>query len=326
MEEKTMTQLGYVMMCEQTPPKQLVHDVVRAEWLGFDFSAISDHYFPWLEDQGHSPYAWSVLGAVAQATERIPLMTFVTCPIMRYHPAVVAQKAATMAILSDERFTLGLGAGENLNEHVTGEGWPSVDVRHAMFAEAVEIIDRLFDGGYVTYRGAHLSAYRAKLYDRPDRRVPIAMAGSGKRSLELAARHGDALVAVQPDSDLVSAFDEKAGAGKPKYGQVAVCYGPDAQEAAEYAARLWGWMLPGWAVLSELPGPTGFAAYTRLVGPEDIAEQVPCGPDPEPYVEAVRRYRDAGFTHVALLQIGRDRQDAFFDFAEKELLPALREL
>jgi G6PDH family F420-dependent oxidoreductase len=318
--------LGYMMMCEQAPPKQLLRDLVRAEALGFDFSTTSDHYFPWLEEQGHSPYAWAVLGAAAQATERIPLMTFVTAPTMRYHPAVVAQKAATVAVLSDERFTLGLGAGENLNEHVIGEGWPSADVRQTMFEEAVEIIDSLFEGKYVTYRGEYVHTYRAKLYDLPENRVPMAIAGAGKRSLELAAEYGDALVAVQPDPNLAARFDEKAGAGKPKYGQVPVCYGPDEKEAREYAARMWGWALPGWAVLSELPGPTNFAAYTPLVRPEDVADKVPCGPDPEPYVEAVRRYRDAGFTHAAIVQIGGERQDAFFDFAEKELLPALREL
>ena len=172
--------LGYTMLCEQTAPKQLVSDLVRAEETGFDFSVISDHYFPWLEDQGHSPYAWSVLGAAAQASSRIGLMTFVTCPTMRYHPAVVAQKAATMGLLSDGRFTLGLGAGENLNEHIVGHGWPSADVRHAMLAEAVEVIGKLFDGGYVNYSGTHITADAAKLYDLPAQRVPIAIAASGR--------------------------------------------------------------------------------------------------------------------------------------------------
>lgn len=317
-------QLGYTMLCEQTPPKQLVDDLVRAEQTGFDFSVISDHYFPWLEEQGHSPYAWSVLGAAAHATSRIGLMTFVTCPTMRYHPAVVAQKAATMGLLSDGRFTLGLGAGENLNEHVIGRGWPSADVRHVMLHEAVQIISGLFDGGYVTFAGQHITADSAKVYDLPERRVPIAIAASGKRSAELAASDGDALVAVEPDANVVSAFESAGGSGKPRYGQVPVCYGTDAQEAREYAARLWGWAAPGWKVMSELPGPASFEAYAGLLRPDEITGQVPCGPDPEPYLEAVRAYTGAGFTHVALVQIGAERQAPFFEFAEKELLPALR--
>ena len=163
-----MTLIGYTMMCEQTGPKQLVRDVTLAEEAGFDFAVISDHYFPWLDSQGHSPYAWSVLGAAAQATDHIPLMTYVTCPIRRYHPAVVAQKAATMQLLSDGRFTLGLGAGENLNEHIIGGCWPIVGVRHEMLEEAVEIIRALWGGGTVTYRGKHFEVESAKVWDRPD--------------------------------------------------------------------------------------------------------------------------------------------------------------
>jgi G6PDH family F420-dependent oxidoreductase len=318
-------QFGYTMLCEQTPPKQLVSDLAWAEEIGFDFSVISDHYFPWLEEQGHSPYAWSVLGAAAQATGQIGLMTFVTCPTMRYHPAVVAQKAATMGLLSDGRFTLGLGAGENLNEHVTGRGWPPADVRHAMLAEAAEVIGKLFDGGYVNYTGRHITADSAKLYDLPDQRVPVAIAASGQRSAELAARHGDALIAVEPEASVVSAFDAAGGPGKPKYGQVAVCYGRDASEASQYAGRLWAWSAVGWKVMAELPGPGAFAAYSEFVRAEDIAALVPCGPDLEPYLKAVRAYQDAGFTHVALVQVGAERQADFFKFAEAELLPALRQ-
>jgi G6PDH family F420-dependent oxidoreductase len=316
--------IGYTMLCEQTPPKQLVSDLVRAEDIGFDFSVISDHYFPWLEDQGHSPYAWSVLGAAAQATRRIGLMTFVTCPTMRYHPAVVAQKAATTGCLSDGRFTLGLGAGENLNEHVIGRGWPSADVRHVMLAEAADVIALLLDGGVVNYAGKHFTVDSAKVYDLPSQRVAVAIAASGKRSAELAAQHGDALIAVEPEAGLISAYEAAGGSGRPKYGQVPVCYGRDAGEAAEYAARLWSWAAPGWKVMAELPGPASFAAYRDLVRPEDITSQVPCGPELGPYLDAVRAYQDAGFTHVALVQIGAERQDEFFGFAEAELLPALR--
>lgn len=315
---------GYTMLCEQTPPKQLVADLVRAEAVGFDFSVISDHYFPWIEAQGHSAYAWSVLGAAAQATERIPLMTFVTCPTMRYHPAVVAQKAATMGVLSDNRFTLGLGAGESLNEHVIGRGWPSVDVRHEMLAEATEIIQALFGGDYLNYRGEHFTVDSAKLYDLPERPVPIAMAASGRLSADLAAEYADALVAVQPDAALVEAFEEEGGKGKPKYGQIPVCYGQDQAKAREYAHEMWSFGVAGWKVMSELPGPGNFAAHAKFVREEDVADAVPCGDDLDVYAEAVKEYADAGFTHLAFVQVGADRQRDFIAWAEAELLPELR--
>jgi G6PDH family F420-dependent oxidoreductase len=317
-------QIGYTMLCEQTSPKQLVTDLVRAEQLGFDFSVISDHYFPWIEEQGHSPYAWSVLGAAAQATERIGLMTFVTCPTMRYHPAVVAQKAATVGLLSDGRFTLGLGAGENLNEHVIGRGWPSADVRHVMLAEAADVIQQLLGGGYVSYRGQQVTVDSAKLWDLPPARIPVAIAASGARSARLAAEHGDALIAVSPDADVVRKFADAGGAGKNAYGQVAVCYGRDRGEAADYAARMWAWSAAGWKAMAELPGPDAFASYSQFVRPADITATVPCGPDPEPYLQAVGEYEKAGFSHVALVQVGAERQEEFFSFAESKLLPALR--
>lgn len=319
-------QLGYTMLCEQTPPRQLVTDLTRAEEIGFDFSVISDHFSPWIESQAHSAYAWSVLGAAAQATSRIGLMTFVTCPTMRYHPAIVAQKAATMGLLSDGRFTLGLGAGENLNEHVIGRGWPSANVRHVMLTEAAEIIGRLFDGGFVNYKGEYMTADAAKLYDLPQQRVPVAIAGSGQRSAGIAARHSDGLIAVEPDAELVHAFDAAGGSGKPRFGQVAVCYGHDAGEAAQYASQQWAWSSAGWKVMAELPSTSSFAAYSKFVGPGDITKTVPCGPGVEPYLEAVRAYADAGFTHIALVQVGAERQNDFFSFAEKELLPELRRI
>ncbi|XRQ04371.1 TIGR03557 family F420-dependent LLM class oxidoreductase [Actinomadura welshii] len=318
-------EFGYTLLCEQTPAKQLVADLVEAEEAGFDYAAVSDHYFPWLEDQGHSAYAWSVLGALAQATHRIPLMTQVTCPIMRYHPAVVAQKAATMGVLSDGRFTLGLGAGENLNEHVVGRGWPSVDVRHEMFEEAVEIIRALFGGGYVNYSGRHFTVDSAKLYDLPDRPVPIAMAGYGLRATRLAARHADAFISDQPVGDAVELFRDEGGAGRPVYGQIPVSYGPDYDECKERAHRIWRFSAPGWKVMAELPGPVNFEAMAQTVRPEDVAESVPCGDNVDDYVEAVQKFADAGFTHMALCQSGAEHQKDFRTWAESDLLPALRE-
>jgi G6PDH family F420-dependent oxidoreductase len=316
---------GYTMMCEQTGPRELVDDVVAAERAGFDFAVISDHYFPWLDEMGHSPYAWSVLGAAAWATERIPLMTYVTCPTFRYHPTVVAQKAATVQLLSQGRFTLGLGAGENLNEHVVGGGWPGADVRHERLVEAVEIIRALLAGGYVNYRGAHFSAEAAKLWDLPDTPPPIGIAVSGKQSCDLAGRLADAMIAVEPKASLVERFDATGGSGKPRIGQVPVCFDTDRSAAMERAHSLFRWFGGGWKVNAELPGPAGFDAASSYVRPEDVAEQIPCGRDVDEFVEKIRPFADAGFSHVALVQIGGDHQRSFTEWAQAELLPKLRE-
>lgn len=322
---RALVEVGYTLMCEQRGPRKLVGDAVAAERVGFGFAVISDHFHPWLEEQGHSGYAWSILGAVAQATESIPLMTYVTCPTFRYHPAVVAQKAATMSILSGGRFTLGLGAGENLNEHIIGGGWPSVDVRHEMLAEAVEIIRRLFGGGYVTYRGAYHDAEDARLFDLPEEPPGIGIAASGRPSCELAGAKGDMLIAVEPEADLVRMFHEAGGGGKPAVGQLPVCWGPDEAECRARAREQFRWMAGGWKVMAELPNPVNFDAYTRFVREEDVAQQIPCGPDPEGIAEGVRRYAEAGFTHVALVQIG-DKQEEFCRFYERELAAALKNI
>jgi G6PDH family F420-dependent oxidoreductase len=319
-----MTQWGYTMMTEQSGPKALVRDVVAAERAGFDFSVISDHFFPWLDEMGHAPYAWSVLGAAAHATDRIGLMTYVTCPIKRYHPAVVAQKAATIALLSDDRFTLGLGAGENLNEHVTGGGWPPANVRHGMLREAIDVISQLLAGGYVNYDGRYFQVDSAKIWDLPRRPVPIAVAASGRDSCVLAATKADALVAVEPQERLVDLFDNAGGAGKRKVGQIPVCFDTDRDAAIARAHRLFRWFGGGWKVNAELPGTAAFAGATAFVTLDDVADSIPCGSDVEQFVKAIRAFPDAGFTDVALVQIGGDHQGEFMEWAERELLPALR--
>jgi G6PDH family F420-dependent oxidoreductase len=317
--------IGYTMMCEQAPPRQLVDDVVRAEGAGFEFAVISDHYFPWLDAQGHAPYAWSVLGAAAWATERIRLMTYVTCPTKRYHPAVVAQKAATVQLLSQGRFTLGLGAGENLNEHVTGGGWPPADTRHEQLHEAVEIIRELFAGGYVTYRGRHFHVDSAKLWDLPDELPPIGVAVSGKLSCELAGELADVMVAVEPEARLVQQFEAAGGRGKPKVGQLPVCFDRDRDAAVARAHDQFRWFGGGWKVNAELPGTAAFDAASQFVTPDDVAQSIPCGDDPAAIAEALKPFADAGFTEVALVQVGGGQQGEFLDFAEKELLPRLRD-
>ncbi|HWF51373.1 MAG TPA: TIGR03557 family F420-dependent LLM class oxidoreductase [Solirubrobacteraceae bacterium] len=322
-----MTAFGYTLMCEQSPPDALVRDARRAEEAGFDFSVISDHFQPWLASQGHSGYAWSILGAVAQATERIGLMSYVTCPTLRYHPAVVAQKAATMQILSGGRFRLGLGAGENLNEHVVGRRWPSVGVRHAMLSEAVDIISALFDSEErVSLRGRYFDLESARLWDLPEHRVPIGVAVSGPESCRLAGHKADLMVAVEPKPELGEMFDAAGGQGKPRVGQVAVAYDADREVAIERAHEQFRWFGLGWKVNAELPNPDSFESATQFVTPDDVAAQLACGPDVEEHVEKIKPYLEAGFTEIALVQIGADAQQPFAEWAERELLPALRSL
>src|SRR4051794_38415782 len=292
-----MVAIGYTMMCEQTGPKQLVRDVAHAEEAGFDFAVSSDHYFPWLDAQGHSPYAWSVLGAAAQATTRIPLMTYVTCPIRRYHPAVVAQKAATMQLLSDGRFTLGLGAGENLNEHIVGGSWPIVGRRHEMLEEAVEIIRALWTGETVTYRGEHFDVESAKIWHRPEPLPPIGIAVSGPGSTRLAGRHADVMIGIEPRAELGEMFDAAGGAGKPRVGQIAVSYDTDEQTAVKRAMDQFRWATGNWRVNAELPLPASFEGAAKAVRDEDVSAQIPCGPDVQRHIDAVRKFEQAGYTH-----------------------------
>ncbi|MBD7919097.1 TIGR03557 family F420-dependent LLM class oxidoreductase [Cellulomonas sp. Sa3CUA2] len=327
-----MTRFGYTLMTEQSGPRELVRYAQQADRLGFDFAVSSDHYFPWLDEQGHAPYAWSVLGAVAQATERIDLMTYVTCPTVRYHPAVVAQKAATMALLSQDRFTLGLGAGENLNEHVVGERWPAVGERHDMLEEALEIIHELLTGDRVTYEGAHFRVDSAKLWDIPEVPVPIGVAVSGAQSVSRFSGLADHLIAVEPDADLVHSWDEaregleaiEVIGPSRKIGQIPISWGPDRDEAVARAHEQFRWFGGGWKVNADLPTTESFDAASQFVRPEDVAESIPCGPDLDAVVEAVSAYWEAGFTDVAVVQVGDALQQRFLDEAAGPLLERLR--
>ncbi|HTW16120.1 MAG TPA: LLM class F420-dependent oxidoreductase [Nocardioides sp.] len=324
-----MTSFGYTLMTEQSGPRELVRYAVAAERIGFDFEVSSDHYSPWLTEQGHAPYAWTVLGAVAQATERVGLMTYVTCPTLRYHPAVVAQKAATLQILAEGRFTLGLGSGENLNEHVVGAGWPAVGVRQEMLEEAIEIIRALHGGELVDYRGTHFDVESARIWDLPEQRVEIGVAVSGDRSVSDLAPLADHLVAVEPRADLVEGWNaadgtSRIGSGARAIGQIPVCWAPSEEEGVELAHEQFRWFAGGWKVNADLPTPAGFAGASQFVRPEDVAEQIPCGPDLDAIVEAVRPYWEAGFTDVALVQVGDRLQQRFLDEAAGPLLERLR--
>lgn len=324
-----MTRFGYTLMTEQSGPRQLVDYAVAAERTGFDFEVMSDHYSPWLTEQGHAPYAWTTLGAVAHATERVGLMTYVTCPTLRYHPAVVAQKAATLQILAEGRFTLGLGSGENLNEHVVGEGWPAIAERQDMLFEAVEIIRELFTGDLVDYRGDFFQVDSARIWDLPDERVEIGLAVAGDRGIETFAPLGDHLVGVEPKAELIESWNAVAdapqiGGGARAIGQIPICWDPDEDTAVQRAHEQFRWFAGGWKVNADLPTPAGFSGATQFVRPEDVADSMPCGPDLDKIVEAVSEYWEAGFTDVALVQVGDEGQDRFLAEAAGPLLEKLR--
>jgi G6PDH family F420-dependent oxidoreductase len=324
-----MTRFGYTLMTEQSGPKDLVRYAVSAEEGGFDFQVCSDHFSPWLASQGHAPNAWAVLGAVANATEKVDLYTYVTCPTMRYHPAIVAQQAATVQILADGRFTLGLGSGENLNEHIVGKGWPTVVRRQDMLREAIEIIRALFDGGMVDWRGDYFQVDSARLWDLPEVPIGIAVAMGGKKAIDKLATLADHLVAVEPNGELVDTWHGArqaagmAGGGRV-VGQIPVSWDPDRDTAVGRAHDQFRWFGGGWQVNADLPTTAGFAGATQFVRPEDVAESIPCGPDLDAIVEAVRPYWESGFTDIALVQIGGQAQDLFFKEAAEPLLQALR--
>ncbi|KRE42570.1 LLM class F420-dependent oxidoreductase [Knoellia sp. Soil729] len=321
--------IGYTLMTEQSGPKDLVRWAVGAEEAGFDFEVMSDHYSPWLSAQGHAPYAWSVLGAVAHATERVDLMTYVTCPTLRYHPAVIAQKAATIQLLADGRFTLGLGSGENLNEHVVGERWPAVATRQDMLEEAIEVIRSLHTGELVDHHGEHFRVESARIWDLPDGGVPIGVAVSGEESIARFGPLADHLVAVEPKAELVKGWNETEGAprigdGARAIGQIPICWDPDEKAAVERAHEQFRWFAGGWAVNADLPTTAGFHGATQFVRPEDVAESIPCGPDLDAIAEAVAEFDTAGFTDLALVQVGGEHQERFLAEAAEPLLAKLR--
>ena len=316
--------LGYKLFAEGFGPKELVRQAVRAEEVGFDFVEISDHFHPWLYDHGHSPFAWSVLASIAASTERLELATGVTCPSIRYHPAIVAQAAATVALLSDGRFTLGVGSGEQLNEHVVGRGWPSVAERHEVFREALEIIRLLWSGGYRSYEGKHLTLENARVFDLPETPPPIVVAIGGPRAAAIAAEHGDGIFTTDPEPKLVEAYAAAGGSGA-RYTEVPLAWAPDEESAARSAHSMFRFGLLSWKVLAELPNPANFEAATEYISVDAVREVFACGPDAERHLEVARQFAGAGFDHLALVNAGPD-QDGFFEFFAAELAAPLRGL
>ncbi|MFK0237426.1 TIGR03557 family F420-dependent LLM class oxidoreductase [Streptomyces vinaceus] len=316
-----MTSFGYFLSCEEFTPAQLLDQARKAQEAGFTRLAISDHFHPWNDAQGNSPFVWSVIGALSQAVA-LPVTTLVTCPTVRLHPAVTAQAAATSHHLLDGRFTLGVGTGEALNEHILGDRWPSFDERADMLEEAVEVMRELFTGRQISHRGRHYTVDNARLYNAPERRLPVHVSGFGPKAAELAGRIGDGFVTMGPDHDAIQRFRSAGGEGKQVIGGLKVCWGEDREKAVETAHRLWpSEHLPG-ELAQVLPTPAHFEQAGELVTREQVSRNVPCGDDVEEHLSAVRAYVDAGFDEVYIGQIGPD-QEAFFTASRDKLLPAL---
>jgi G6PDH family F420-dependent oxidoreductase len=313
--------MGYALSSEELRPRDMVRYARRAEEVGFSFIAVSDHYHPWIDRQGESPFVWSVLGGIAAATERVTVGTAVTCPTIRIHPAIIAQAAATAADMLPGRFFLGVGSGEFLNEHILADRWPETRVRLDMLEEAVDIIRLLWRGGTRSHDGEHYVVEKARVYTLPEQLPPIYVSAFGPKAMKVAARIGDGYVGTSPDQDLVSQYGTNGGTG-PKLGGVKVCWGADEQEAAKLAHALWPTMgVPG-ELNQELRTPAHFEQAVSKVTVEEVGGTIACGPDPERHLSAIRQYFDAGYDEVYVHQIGPD-QEGFFRFYEREVLPKL---
>ena len=314
-----MTRIGYALSSEEHGPRDLVRNARSAEEAGFTFALISDHFHPWIERHPHSPFVWGVLGAIAEATDRLVVGTGVTCPTMRTHPAIIAHAAATAADLMPGRFFLGVGTGENLNEHILGQAWPEWEVRSDMLEEAVEIIRALFSGEMVSRRGQFYRVQNAQLYTLPESLPPIRVAAGGARMAKVAARIGDGLISTSPDKEVIDAYRDAGGTG-PLIGQLSVCWATSEAKARRTAFEWWPTAALHGEVSQELPNPSQFTDLAKGVTEDQVAEVVLCGPDADKHLERIEEYTKAGYDHVYIHQIGPD-QDGFLDFAAREVLP-----
>ena len=317
-----MTRIGYALSSEEHAPEALVDNAAAAEQAGFEFALISDHFHPWIERHPHSPFVWTVLGAIAGATDALEIGTGVTCPTMRIHPAIIAHAAATTARLMPGRFFLGVGTGENLNEHILGDAWPEWEVRAEMLEEAVEVIRALWRGETMSHRGRHYTVQNARILTLPDELPPIHVAAGGPDMASLAGRIGDGFIGTGPDRELLDAYRDAGGDG-PRYGQVTLCWAPTEAQARQTAHEWWPTAALHGEVSQELPNPKQFTDLVEGVTEDQVAEAISCGPDAAVHLEKIRAYLDAGYDHVYLHQVGPDQQ-GFFDFARAELLPELQ--
>jgi coenzyme F420-dependent glucose-6-phosphate dehydrogenase len=317
-----MVEIGYALSSEEHAPLDLVRHARLAEEAGFSFALISDHYHPWLDRQGHSPFVWDVIGAISQRTESLLLGTGVTCPTVRMHPAVVAQAAATAATLMPGRFFLGVGTGEALNEHIVGEHWPPADVRLEMLEEAIEVLRLLWQGGQQSYYGEFFTVENARVYDLPDEPLPVLVAASGEKAAELAGRVGDGLISTAPKKELIEQF-RQAGSRKrrPRYGQMTVSWAKTVKAGVDAALQWWPTAAIHGELSQELPLPAHFEQAAADVTGEQLKKQVICGPSADPIRAKIDEFAKAGFTHVYLHQVGPD-QNAFIDFCAEQLLPS----
>ena len=314
-----MVEVGYALSSEEHEPTTLVDLAVAAERTGFTFALISDHFHPWIDRQGQSPFVWSVLGAIARETQELRVGTGVTCPTMRIHPAIVAQAAATTAAMMPGRFFLGLGTGENLNEHIIGAGWPASDLRREMFEEAIDIIRRLWTGDEITHRGTHYDVEDARLYTMPDEPPPLVIAASGRGAAELAGRLGDGFIGTSPDEEVIGAFQEAGGDG-PMYGQITVCWDEDEARARRTAFEWWPTAGMKGELSTELRTPRHFEQVIDMVSEDDVTQAIVCGPDPDRHIERIEEYAKAGYDHVYVHQVGPD-QEGFMRFYRERVLP-----
>jgi coenzyme F420-dependent glucose-6-phosphate dehydrogenase len=314
--------LGYSLSCEEHRAEDLVRFAQRAEQAGFEYASISDHFHPWIDEQGNSPFVWSVLGAIANATSTLMVGTGVTCPTMRYHPAIVAQAAATVASLMPGRFFLGVGTGENLNEHVVGARWPRYETRAEMLEEAIALIRELWRGETVDWDGEYFTAENARLYTLPDEPPPIVVAAGGPKAAALAGRIGDGLINYTADASVVDGFRASGRPDRPRYLQMNVCWAKDQAEAKKTAHRI----CPNVALTGELgnqlPTPTHYQQAVQILTEDDVAEIILCDPDPEAHLAKIREGFDAGYDNIHVYQVGSD-QEGFFRFYESEILPRL---
>ena len=315
-----MTRIGYFLASEEHGPVELVDMAERAERAGFEGLWISDHYHPWIDAQGESPFVWCVIGGIARTT-RLPVTTAVTCPTFRIHPAIVAQAAATAACMLPGRFRLGLGSGEALNEHVLAQRWPAAPVRLDMLAEAVEVMRELWRGDIVTRHGRHYSVEGARLYTLPEDPIPVAISAFGEQALQVAIDHGDGWITTSPDAEMLARYRDAGGSGLTMAG-LKVSWADDEATARRVAHECWPNEGLEGNLAQELTMPAHFEQATALVTEDKVAESIPCGPDPERHLEAIRRYVDAGFDEVYVGQVG-PHQDGFFRFFERELRPKL---
>jgi G6PDH family F420-dependent oxidoreductase len=312
--------VGIFLSSEEHRPLDLVRYAQMAEAAGLTKAWISDHYHPWTDSQGQSPFVWSVIGGIAATTE-LTVTTAVTCPTVRIHPAIVAQATATTAAMLPGRFRFGVGSGENLNEHILGDGWPPTDIRLEMLEEAIDLIRELWKGGSVTWDGKHYVTHNARLYTRPDEPPPVLVSGFGEKAIGVAARIGDGFVSTSPNKEHVDLFRSSGGKGVTQ-GGLKVCWGPDEEACKKLAHELWPNSGLQGELSQELPMPAPFEQAAANVTPDDVAESITCGPDPERHVAAVREYLDAGFDEVYVSQVGPDQQ-GWLEFFSNEVLPRL---